>query len=202
MLVCIEERLEEGRWLLTCECDCGNIKEINQNWFRDLKSCGCIKSHSGASNHRTHGLSGSKEYYAWKSMKDRCVKTEHPAYKNYGSRGITVCTRWLTSFENFIEDMGSAPTKAHSLDRIDVNGNYCKENCRWVTMKTQANNRRNNVVVEMFGEVKTLSAWCEEYDVSVQYIMYRVNNMGMSYEQAFLTPKGLFSKESKEVANL
>lgn len=202
MLLCVDERYEDGKWLLTCKCDCGNTKDINQNWFRQLQSCGCVKAFSGATNHKTHGMSNSKEYYAWKSMKERCTKEDHPAYKNYGGRGVKVCSAWLDSFVKFYEDMGKAPSKEHTLDRIDVDGDYSSENCRWVTMKVQGNNKRNNVLVEMFGQTKTLSEWCEEYDVSVQYIIHRVKKMGMSYEQAFLIPKGLFSKESKSNAGL
>ena len=85
---------------------------------------------------------GTPEYKAWSGLIGRCTNTSNPAYDNYGARGIKVCERWLESFENFFEDMGLKLDESLSLDRIDVNGNYCKENCRWVNDSTQSFNRR------------------------------------------------------------
>ena len=89
----------------------------------------------------THNRTNTKEYRAWSSMKSRCSNPNVASYPNYGGRGITVCDRWLNSFENFFEDMGEAP-EGFELDRIDVNGNYTPDNCRWVDESTQAKNRR------------------------------------------------------------
>jgi len=89
-----------------------------------------------------HGMTGTKEFYAWSDIKKRCLNQNCKAFKNYGGRGITVCDEWRESFVAFLNDMGLAPSKKHSIDRIDNNDGYYKENCRWTDIKTQANNKR------------------------------------------------------------
>ena len=121
-------------------CDCGKIKEIRGDHVKRgyTKSCGCICYRE---NKRTNVL---REYRVWLGIKQRCTNNENPAYKSYGGRGISVCERWCNSFENFLADMGPRPSPKHSIDRIDVNGNYEPGNCRWVTGSVQAINRRPN----------------------------------------------------------
>lgn len=130
--------IEKGqRRRIRCVCECGNTCEpFAGNVTRGLtKGCGC-KVMSG---NTTHGMRASREYTSWNMMHNRC-KHQGRNWKNYGGRGITVCAEWDT-FEAFYRDMGARPA-GHSLDRIDVDGNYCKENCRWADAKTQANNTR------------------------------------------------------------
>jgi len=95
-----------------------------------------------------HGLSKAPEYAVWEHMKERCYRKTNTAYKNYGGRGISVCDRWRNSFLAFYEDMGDRPSSKHQLDRIDNNGNYEPDNCRWVTVEKNARNKRNNVLTE------------------------------------------------------
>jgi hypothetical protein len=95
-------------------------------------------------NNLIHGLSKDPVFDCWVAMKARCLNVQHPNYHQYGGRGIKVCDRWLNSFENFLNDVGIKPTKKHTLDRINNDGNYEPGNCRWVTIQQQQVNRRNN----------------------------------------------------------
>ena len=114
------------------------------------------------------------EYHCWAAMLARCRNPNTPGYKNYGGRGITVCDRWAV-FSNFIEDMGRRPSDRHSLDRIDTNGNYCPENCRWATTKQQARNKVRTTFVVYRGEKRLLADLAEELNVGLSLLRYRVN---------------------------
>lgn len=129
-------------WL--CICDCGKYTSVAAvcltNKYRPTRSCGC--------SHQTHGLRYSKENETWRQMKGRCLNPKNLGYRHYGGRGIRVCERWVESFENFYQDLGPAPTKDHTLERVDVNGDYCPENCIWLHKSLQARNKRTNVLTE------------------------------------------------------
>lgn len=129
-----------------CVCSCGTIRIIARGNLVQgkTKSCGCMKGAAVSALMTKHGMAGAphnKVYAAWSSMMTRCFNERCKSWPNYGGRGITVCKRW-ESFENFLEDMGK-PEPHHSLDRIDANGNYQPDNCRWADAKTQTRNRRN-----------------------------------------------------------
>ncbi len=132
-----------------------------------------------------HGMSETKIYRAWRSMRGRCFDKTRKGYENYGGRGIKVCDRWL-DFSNFYTDMGTRP-KGKTLDRIDNNGDYCPENCKWSTWKEQHANKRNMRFVEFRGVKLTVSQWSERVGLTKSCLRNRLNR-GWTIERALMTP--------------
>jgi len=165
-------RHSNGKLMWLCACDCGNLHRIearNLSGSNPTKSCGCTRIEkirlrsTRPSTNLTHGDSKNKlgpratEHICWSAMIQRCRNPKSIGYKNYGGRGIAVCAAWLESYECFLKDMGRKPFPEASLDRINVNGDYELNNCRWSTWETQNNNRRDNVYV-IVGELKMTCA--------------------------------------------
>ena len=147
-------RGKSGDILYKCKCDCGkevNIKAtyLNPNNKVYSKSCGCQAAITNSIREKTHGLSRGKNnsiYIIWQGIKNRCLNTKSFAYKDYGGRGIKICDRWL-NFENFYNDMKEGYSKGLTIERKEVNGNYEKSNCCWITRSEQANNRRTTIYI-------------------------------------------------------
>jgi len=133
-------------------CECGSESLVPESGLKSgtSNSCGCLQREKASERFKDHGMSGDPIHGLWMKMIERCHKPDSEYWKNYGSRGIAVCERWHV-FENFYADMGDRPLGL-SLDRIDVNGPYSPENCRWATPKEQARNMRKNVFVDVRGE--------------------------------------------------
>ena len=194
-----ERRGARGRIAWVCRCDCGKLTSVMTHSLTSgaTKSCGCYHRERASIRSRdaktTHGKSHTRLYGVWKSMKTRCSNKNCKEYKFYGARGISVCDDWKDSFESFYLwalDNGydeKAPRGEYTLDRIDVDGNYCPENCRWATIKEQANNRRSCTEYDIKGEKHTLSGWSEISGVSLATIEDRLHR-GWPAERAIFEP--------------
>lgn len=154
-----------------CLCVCGNAKVVMGAHLQsgNTTSCGCFRKEVATS----HGMRHTKIYGVWTHMRDRCYNKSDKRYNCYGGRGISVCDRWLDSFENFFADMGEAPEKM-SLDRINVNGDYCPDNCRWATNEQQANNTRTNHFLELGEERFTVAQWSRKTGIRSHTILRRI----------------------------
>jgi len=187
--------------LFECLCECGNTVVHAGKLLRsgNNKSCGCI--------YRKHGKSHTPIYQAWCNMKRRCNNPTNKSYSNYGGRGISYDPHW-EEFNNFLEDMKDSYRDDLTLDRIDVNGNYSKENCRWANKETQANNTTTNRFITYRGETLTVALMARKYGLSEKIFKTRFNE-GWSVEKAIETPlrgRELISyngieKEAREFAN-
>lgn len=135
-----------------------------------------------------HGMVKTPEYAAWRDMRYRCNNKNHAAYGNYGGRGISVCSRWNDSFEAFLEDMGDRPSSAHSLERVDNQGNYSPENCEWADCESQNRNRRNVRRFEFKGRLLTLPEICEDTGLSYHFLHRRIVRLGWPVELAVNAP--------------
>lgn len=182
------------KWL--CLCDCGNTVTVDRcNLISGgTVSCGCYRRENYGKHNYKHGCKNDKLYHVWSSMKKRCYNENDESYSLYGGRGITVCEEWLNDYARFKEwaEINGYDKDADymqcTLDRIDVNGSYSPENCRWVNQQVQCNNKRNNNCIEYNGEEHTISEWARIQNINYYTLWDRLNKKGWSVEKAFTTP--------------
>lgn len=170
----------QAYWL--CQCECGKTTVVRGSNLRKktTTSCGCAQS-------RSNGMSGSPEYKVWQQIKERCYNPKNKAYRNYGSRKIEVCERWLESFNNFYEDMGARPFKGATVERIDNAKGYSKDNCKYATRHEQMANCRTTRLLSLNGETKCMSQWARDIGVDTKTLAYRLKQ-GWTLEKALTTP--------------
>ena len=173
-----------------CQCDCGNITKVNTQSLQSgcTKSCGCWNVKQIIKRSKTHGKRHTRLYNSWAAMKQRCTNQNAINYPNYGGRGITICEEWLNSFEQFANDMGDPPTNKHSIERIDNNLGYCKENCKWATREERNSNKRNCHLLSFNGKTMNIMSWAKETGLPKTTIRRRLS-LGWSIEKTLTTPK-------------
>ena len=188
-LVVIEEngRAKNGAKIWRCVCDCGNAHFVTTGNLLSgsTQSCGCYRKEYETDLQCKHGKSNTRLHGIWRGMKGRCYSPRNRSYKNYGGRGIVLCVEWEHNFMNFYSwAMQNGYDDTKSIDRIDVNGNYCPENCRWVDDDIQANNKRNNQKLTAFGETRTLSEWARITGIDRKTISDRISKLHWPVEEA------------------
>jgi hypothetical protein len=162
---------KKGRATWQCKCDCGNNTTVMASHLKTghTISCGCFRREK----YTTHGMTHTSTHGTWAQIKNRCLNPNDKYYKDYGGRGITICSRWLR-FENFLADMGEKPDGL-TIERVNNNKGYSLENCKWATRKEQSRNKRDNRMVSYFGETKCLAEWAEELNINSRTLIGRLN---------------------------
>lgn len=178
-LTVLGEEPKKGRKrMILSLCECGNklVASMVDIRFGNTKSCGCITMERVSNLKRSHSMSNKREYRIFRGIIGRCYNKNTKSYFMYGGAGITVCERWRHSFENFFLDMGERPSPIHSIDRIDNNGSYSAENCKWSTPKEQARNRKSTKWIEHNGQTKSLQEWADLLCINRTNIAKKIKN--------------------------
>lgn len=204
-LVVSKAESKNGIRYWNCVCDCGNHFKTTTYHLTSgrTKSCGCYRHEREIEANIKHGKRHTRIYRIYHTMKDRCYNKNVLKYKNYGARGICICDEWLgeNGFINFYNwSMDSGYRDDLTIERIDVNKNYCPENCKWIPMGEQAKNRTNNIMVEINGKKQILSEWCKELNLGYGFVHNRIRQ-GWSIIDALTKPKertGLYEYNGKK----
>lgn len=191
-LVVIETgvRQDRGNTWHKCLCECGAERSVMEaNLFKKKsRSCGCLSREITSGRARTHGMSKTPTYAVWARMVTRCTNPKASRYARYGGRGIAICERWQ-KFENFLADMGELPGAGFSIGRVNNDGHYCRENCRWETASQQSVNTSRNIVIEHDGVSMALSEWARRLRLPYATLIQR--------HRSGIVPPELFSAASR-----
>lgn len=177
-----------GAWL--CQCACGTVKRVDAYSINRgaSTSCGCYRSENLTATRSTHGKSRTRLYRVWAAMLDRCRNPNDKHFADYGGRGIVVCLRWEKDFAAFAADMGERPGPQFMLDRVNNDGPYSPDNCRWASPTEQARNRRGVRLISFNGENLTIAEWADRLGLSVSMLKTRISRRKMPVEEAFTAP--------------
>lgn len=183
---------ENGRRFVHCRCECGNasVQRIDVLRRGSTRSCGCLSREVASALMRTHGGTGTRLYSIWRGMLDRCTNPREASFPRYGGRGIAVCSEWGT-FQTFRQwSLANGYGDDLQIDRINNNGNYEPSNCRWVTFKENARNKRTTRLIEAFGECKSMAEWLDDPRcVSTRSMLHsRISLLGWPTERALTQP--------------
>lgn len=177
----IEQTTKQKQYFWNCQCECGNTIIVPSRYLRErkhiIKSCGCLFKIA-------NNMSQTRQYRIWFGMKDRCTRENNTRYEYYGARGISYDPKW-EAFNDFWEDMKQGYKDTLSLDRIDNDKDYSKENCRWVNQTKQVRNRGNTRTITYKGETKPLAVWAQEYGFTYTCLYDRVVTRGWNLDRAF-----------------
>lgn len=182
---------KHGNYMWRCLCECGNIKTIvgGELTRGNTKSCGCLLKETMSKTRTTHGKRKTRLYSIWADMKTRCYNPKDKSFERYGKKGVTVCDEWLHDFQAFYDwSMLNGYADNLTIDRINNDKGYSPDNCRWTTVKVQANNTRRNHYITYKGETLTLKQWSEKTGINYRKLIARVNQMGWDFERAITTP--------------
>lgn len=174
-----------------CICECGNeVITLGTKLNQGLKlSCGCLQKEKAKACMTTHGKTKTRIYNIWNAMIQRCNNPNAISYKRYGGRGISVCDEWKDHFENFLEwSMANGYRDNLSIDRIDNNGNYNPDNCRWATVSEQANNTRRSRIITYNGITKTAKEWADYFGFNYKYFHEKLKKSDWSIETVLNIP--------------
>ncbi len=190
-------RTRRGQVLWLCRCDCGATVIVESGKLRKntTKSCGCLKREIASQSMRKlrtamslDNHSKSPLYRIWVEMQRRCYDEKSQSFKNYGGRGIEVCNEWQQSFSSFQAwSLANGYSRELTIDRKDNDGDYCPENCRWVSRKVQANNNRRNRNISYNGVTKTIAQWAEQTGMQWHTLYNRIDR-GWPIERALTEP--------------
>lgn len=172
------ENTKSGQYRWVCRCECGNETLVEGRMLREGKtiSCGCYHREMVGNMFRKHGDVGSRLYNIWENMRRRTGNAENPSYRWYGGKGVKVCDEWQESFASFREwALKNGYRDDLTIDRINVSGDYCPENCRWATTKQQSRNRTDNRLLTMDGETHCATDWAEILGISRQALFIRTS---------------------------